>query len=115
MTTLALLPAMLVLWLNLPRWIRRTHPRRWVEAGALTVSVAVAAQFAVSPLVVRVGEVPVTVHTPLVLVLPFLLWAAVRFGTAGASLSLCVTALRPSTARSPTRPTPSRSPQRPRS
>ncbi len=41
----------------------------------------------------RVGEVPVTVHTPLVLVLPFLLWAAVRFGTAGASLSLLVTAL----------------------
>ena len=41
----------------------------------------------------RVGELPVTVHTPLVLVLPFLLWAAVRFGTAGASLSLLVTAL----------------------
>jgi signal transduction histidine kinase len=93
MTTLTLLPAMLVLWLHLPRWLRRTHPRRWLEAGALTVSVATAAQFAVSPLVVRVGEVPVTVHTPLVLVLPFLLWAAVRFGTAGASLSLCVTAL----------------------
>ena len=93
MTALALLPAMLVLWLNLPRWIRRTHPRRWLEAGALTAALVTAAQFAVSPLIVRVGELPVTVHTPLVLVLPFLLWAAVRFGTAGASLSLLVTAL----------------------
>ena len=38
MTTLALLPAMLVLWLHLPRWIRHTHPRRWLEAGALTAA-----------------------------------------------------------------------------
>ena len=93
MTALALLPAMLVLWLHLPRWIRHTHPRRWLEAGALTAALVTAAQFAVSPLIVRVGELPVTVHTPLVLVLPFLLWAAVRFGTAGASLSLLVTAM----------------------
>ncbi len=92
MTTLALLPAMLALWLHLPRWIRHTHPRRWVEAGALTAALVTAAQFAVSPLIVRVGGLPVTVHT-LVFVLPFLLWAAVRFGTAGASLSLLVTAL----------------------
>ncbi len=92
MTTLALLPALLVLCLHLPRWVRRSHPRRWLEAGALTAALVTVAQFAVSPLSVRVGEVPVTV-TPLVLVLPFLLWAAVRFGTAGASLSLLVTAL----------------------
>ena len=37
---------------------------------------------------------PITFHhTPLVVVLPFLLWAAVRFGTAGASLALFVTAM----------------------
>ncbi len=108
MTTLALLPAMLVLWLHLPRWIRQTHPRRWLEAGALTASWSTAAQFAVSPLVVRVGGLPVTVHTPLVLVLPFLLWAAVRFGTAGASLSLLRDRIvGGATARSPMRPTPS--------
>ncbi len=64
MTALALLPAMLVLWLHLPRWIRHTHPRRWLEAGALTAALVTAAQFAVSPLVVRVGELPVTVHHP---------------------------------------------------
>ena len=94
MTALALLPALLALFLHLPRWLRHTRPRRWVEAATLAVTLVAAAQFAASLRVVRIVDVPITFHhTPLVVVLPFLLWAAVRFGTAGASLSLLVTAL----------------------
>ena len=94
MTALALLPALLALFLHLPRWVRHTRPRRWVEAVTLAVTLVAAAQFAGSLRVVRIVDVPITFHhTPLVVVLPFLLWAAVRFGTAGASLALLVTAM----------------------
>ena len=94
MTALALLPALLALFLHLARWVRHTRPRRWVEAVTLAVTLVAAAQFAGSLRVVRIVDVPITFHhTPLVVVLPFLLWAAVRFGTAGASLALLVTAM----------------------
>ena len=48
MTALALLPALLALFLHLARWVRHTRPRRWVEAVTLAVTLVAAAQFAAS-------------------------------------------------------------------
>jgi signal transduction histidine kinase/integral membrane sensor domain MASE1 len=91
LTALTVLPALLTLTYRLPRWIHRAQPRRWVEALGLTTALVVAAVVAFSPPRVELGGVPVLLPTPLVVLLPFLLWAAVRFGTSGASLALAFT------------------------
>jgi signal transduction histidine kinase/integral membrane sensor domain MASE1 len=91
LTALTVLPALLTLTYRLPRWIHRAQPRRWVEALGLTTALVVAASVAFSPPRVELGGVPVLLPTPLVVLLPFLLWAAVRFGTSGASLALAFT------------------------
>jgi len=93
LTALTLLPALLALVVHTPRWLRQSRPRRVIEALALTALVMAATQVAfttVGPL----GSATTAISpTPLVIVLPFLLWAALRFGTAGASLALLATAL----------------------
>lgn len=91
LTALTLLPALLTLTFRLPRWLRRSRRLRWVEATGLSVGLVLAASLAFSPPRFQIGGVPLLLPTPLVVMLPFLLWAAVRFGTAGASLALAFT------------------------
>ena len=77
----------IVLWAsNGFAWLRRASLRRYAEAcllacGLLTISVLVFSWPSAGP-----ASAPALVYLPL----PFLLWAAVRFGPAGASTSLLV-------------------------
>ena len=63
-------------------------PRRWLEAAAITACLILVA-FAVVYDVGRIG----LQNAPLAPFLPFLLWAAVRFGSAGVGLSVVATVL----------------------
>ncbi len=74
------------------RWLTRSATRAHVEAAALALATlavagAVFARSASLPLL------PGAPPTPVALLLPCLLWAAVRFGPGGASLGLLATAL----------------------
>src|SRR5947208_10760517 len=86
---LALVP-FIVLWAtNGVAWLRRASLQRYAEAcllacGLLTISVLVFSWQDAGP-----GTAPALVYLPL----PFLLWATVRFGPAGASTSLLVVVL----------------------
>jgi signal transduction histidine kinase/integral membrane sensor domain MASE1 len=91
LTALTLLPVLLTLTYRAPRWIREARRPRWLEAGGLAVGLVAAASLAFSPPQFQFGGVPLLLPTPLVAMLPFLLWAAVRFGTAGASLAVAFT------------------------
>jgi signal transduction histidine kinase/integral membrane sensor domain MASE1 len=91
LTALTLLPALLTITYRVPRWLRQARRTRWVEAGGLAIGLVAAASLAFSPPRFQLGGVPLLLPTPLVVMLPFLLWAAVRFGTAGASLALAFT------------------------
>ena len=85
----ALVP-FIVLWVpNGVAWLRCASLRRYTEAcllacGLLTISVLVFNWPSAGP-----GTAPALVYLPL----PFLLWAAVRFGPAGASTSLLAVVL----------------------
>jgi signal transduction histidine kinase/integral membrane sensor domain MASE1 len=93
LTELTLVPAIVMVVTAGPAWIRGASQRRAVEGGLLAVGL-VAVGFVVfagpteGPL-----AIPGSPRTSLALLLPFLLWAAVRFGPGGASLSLLTTAL----------------------
>ena len=91
LTALTLLPALLTVTLRLPRWLRKTRRPRWFEASGLVAGLGSAASLAFWPPSLELGGVPLLLPTPLVVMLPFLLWAAVRFGTSGASLALAFT------------------------
>ena len=68
--------------------IREIAPRRWVEGALLTLGLLAVC------VVVFVGEeMPVTAVALLYAPLPFLLWAAVRFGPGGSSAALLVLSL----------------------
>ena len=91
-TDLTLVPAICLCLTEGRRWLTRSAANARLEAALLavaTVAVAVAvfARPASSPLL------PGAPPTPVALLLPGLLWAAVRFGPGGASLGLLATAL----------------------
>ena len=65
--------------------------RRRIEAAALTATLAILGTFVFLAPAVSPGLLPGLSRAPLFLLLPPLLWAAVRFGTPGASLSLLAT------------------------
>src|SRR5262249_20256905 len=84
---LALVPALVSATRGSWARLRRLPPLRGLEIGALLTGLCVVSYF------VLLVERP-TIHTPVfpstgrILFLPLLLWAAVRFGPAGVSLSL---------------------------
>ena len=93
LTELTVVPAILTVASAAPGWLRRASPRRRVEAGLLAASL-----LAVAFVSFGAKDGPPAVHlsssqSPLAFLLPFLLWASVRFGPPGASLSLLTTAL----------------------
>src|SRR5215470_14645892 len=86
---LTLVPFIVLWFTNIGIWLRRASWQRFAEAlflicGLLVVSFFVFGQHNAGP-----GTLPVLVYLPL----PFLLWAAVRWGPAGASTSLLVLTL----------------------
>src|SRR5882672_2780463 len=93
LTELTVVPAILTAGSGAPGWLRRASPRRRIEAGLLAVSLLAVAFFSLA----AHDDLPAIdlnpSHSPLAFLMPFLLWAAVRFGPAGASLSLLTTML----------------------
>ena len=71
------------------RSLRKVLPSRYLEAGLLAAGLVAVGIVAFERHTAYWGEVPALLYAPL----PFLLWAAVRFGPGGLSTSLLVTAL----------------------
>jgi PAS domain S-box-containing protein len=89
LTELTLVPALVTAITAGPAWIRTASAQRWLEAaclGATLIFVGIMA-FGLSPGLDAL-PIPGSPYTRLALVLPLFLWAAVRFGPGGASLSL---------------------------
>jgi signal transduction histidine kinase/integral membrane sensor domain MASE1 len=84
---LAIVPAVLGIIAG-SRGVRRWSPGRWLEAAAITGGLILVA-FAVAYDAGRIG----LQNSPLAPFLPLLLWAAVRFGSAGVGLSVLATVL----------------------
>jgi two-component system, LuxR family, sensor kinase FixL len=89
LTELTVVPAVLTAASARPAWIVRASACRRIEAGSLAISLLTAAFLVFA----RQGPIAELSRTPLVLLLPFLLWAAVRFGPPGTSLSFLATTL----------------------
>jgi signal transduction histidine kinase len=81
---LTIVPIIVLCWSKDISWIRKISVSRWAEAALLTVGTVVVAIWVFGPF----PPSPVTTPALLYVPLPFLLWAAARFGLAGLSLSL---------------------------
>jgi signal transduction histidine kinase/integral membrane sensor domain MASE1 len=85
---MTIVPALVGLVTGL-RWTRRTFPVvRIVEAGLLSAGLVLCGLLASHVTFKPTALWAVSEHAPFVLQLPFLLWAAVRFGPTGASLAI---------------------------
>lgn len=93
LTELTLVPALvtLVAWWNAPA--PRLPLRRQAEAFVLLGGLLAVGAIVFGGAVLWPRVIPWAPHTSLALLLPFLLWAAGRFGPGGASLALLATAL----------------------
>ena len=89
LTELTVVPSILALASARPAWVGRASVCRRIEAGSLAASLLTVAFLVFA----RQGPIAAWSRTPLALLLPFLLWAAVRFGPPGASLSFLATTL----------------------
>jgi signal transduction histidine kinase/integral membrane sensor domain MASE1 len=88
-TEFTVVPAILTAATFRRSWITGASSQRRIEAVFLGVSLITVALI----LFERRGTIADWSRTPLVLMVPLLLWAAVRFGPSGASVSLLTTAL----------------------
>jgi PAS domain S-box-containing protein len=82
--SLTLAPVFLACFAERPDWLRGAPSRRWLEATALALGLALVCTiaFGTSPEVMpTLGFFPAALYAPV----PFVLWAAVRFGRKGAS------------------------------
>lgn len=86
---LTLVPTIMLLVRNGLSWIDEAPLSRWIEAGLLGISVAVVSVLAFGEHIVSPNTVPALLYAPL----PILLWASIRFGSAGVSASLLTIAL----------------------
>jgi signal transduction histidine kinase/integral membrane sensor domain MASE1 len=92
LSELTLVPSLVIGLREGLRWVRASRPRRRLEAGLLALAL-VAVAGALFTGLGGVAQLPGAPYTSLPLLMPFLVWAALRFGPGGASLSLLVTAL----------------------
>ncbi len=90
LTDLTLVPALIAVARDGRRWLLTARPRVHIEAVLLGIAtlVIVVLVFA-APAAADI--IPGAPRTPVAFLLPSLLWAAVRFGPAGASLALVAT------------------------
>ena len=93
LTELTLVPAIVTVITVRSSWRRGIALRRYVEAAALALAIVIVGALVVVGPIYGPHAIPHALYTPLALLLPFILWATVRFGPAGASLSLLCTAL----------------------
>jgi len=93
LTELTLVPAILAAATTRPIWGRDASRRQHLEAALLAAAILTVAIAAFAGNAGSVGGLTGSPGTPLAFLLPLLLWAAVRFGTRGASLSLLATTL----------------------
>lgn len=89
LTALTLTPALVISIEGRRRW-RAVAPWRWAEAALLAVALAGTAVGVFWPLIAIEGS---PADALMLVLLPLLLWAAVRFGPLGASLALLTLAL----------------------
>lgn len=89
LANLTITPTIVLFGLNPASWIREARPSRYVEACLLGVGIVLGAVFIFS------GEEGWRGNTPALIygLLPFFLWATVRFGVAGLNASLLATGL----------------------
>jgi signal transduction histidine kinase/integral membrane sensor domain MASE1 len=89
LTQLSIVPVIVALVRSAPSGLRRVSRRRLLEAAALPVGLAVTAFVVLAGGLERAIGIP---PSPLiVIVLPFLLWAAVRFGPGVLALAILMT------------------------
>jgi len=91
LTELAVVPALAIVITTAPAWFRRAPVRIQVEAGLLALVLVIMGVLGFGTS--SYGVIPGVPRSPLALLLPFLLWASVRFGPGGAGLSLLITTL----------------------
>jgi two-component system sensor kinase FixL len=92
LTELAFVPAIVTVVTVRSRWGRSTF-RRSIEAALLALATLTVSFFVMAGPINGPDVIPGAPYTPLALLLPFILWAAVRFGSGGASLVLLNTLL----------------------
>jgi signal transduction histidine kinase/integral membrane sensor domain MASE1 len=94
LSALTVVPAVVGLIVSLPNWFRRPSIPRTIEAAVLGFGLIALAIAEFNNHLPRLPALSaVSSQTPLAVQLPFLLWAAVRFGPTGASVALLVTSL----------------------
>ncbi|MGH7310240.1 MAG: MASE1 domain-containing protein, partial [Candidatus Rokuibacteriota bacterium] len=93
LTELTLVPAIVTLVTLGPSWIRHASFRRRMAAAILAFALIIVGFVAFAGPFEGLDAIPGAPITTLAFLLPFLLWAAVRFGPGGASLALLGTAL----------------------
>jgi signal transduction histidine kinase/integral membrane sensor domain MASE1 len=91
---LVIVPAVVGVVTGIPRWLRRGPVLRSVEAAALGVGFLATGLLALNADLGLTSPLrAVYLRTPLAVQLPFLLWAAVRFGPTGISVALLTTSV----------------------
>jgi PAS domain S-box-containing protein len=93
LTELTLVPALVMVITNEPAWLRSASRSRHLEALLLAGALCTVGIIVFGGPIKGLDAMPDTPRTLLVFLLPFLLWAMVRFGPGGASLSLLATAM----------------------
>jgi signal transduction histidine kinase len=89
LSELAVVPAVVGTVSSVPRWIRRGWSRRTTEAALLGLGLIVSGSTSLAGSLAQVPALNAVSHlTPLTVQLPFLLWAAMRFGPVGAGVGL---------------------------
>jgi two-component system, LuxR family, sensor kinase FixL len=93
LTQLTLVPSIVTVITVLTRRGHHTSRRRYVEAALLSVAVVAVGIVVMAEPIRYTSAIPGAPYTPLALFLPFILWAAARFGPGGASLCLLALSL----------------------
>lgn len=85
---LTVVPTVLFFARNRLSWFRKTSFERWFEAVVLIFGVLFVSALVFNREAAATNHIPILIFAPL----PFLLWAAIRFGTGGLSASMLVVA-----------------------
>ena len=93
MTELTLVPALVMAATTMVPWLRNASLSRRAEAGLLAVSLLTVGTTVFTGALDASRAIPGAPGAPVLFLVPFMLWAAVRFGPGGASASLLATAL----------------------
>jgi two-component system, LuxR family, sensor kinase FixL len=92
-TALTLVPAIVTVVTTGPQRIRRASRQRHFESATLALGLFATTFLLFSGRGIEAGPIPGGPVTPMIFLLPFILWAAVRFGPGGTSLALLTIAV----------------------